>query len=164
MPPQAPMKFSNKAPAATASLIKPVSSMMPVSAIDCTLKKQDSSSSQDDTPAIDSNFDFVNFPNLSVDEQIASIPPQFLQDIEFENETVARSHPKGCLVRKHPENHHGSWACDKVSGATHCQSGITGFYQSKGIEGWRCASCDWDLCIKCMKVDKFIQMVTNRED
>ena len=26
-------------------------------------------------PAIDSGFDYVNFPNLSVDEQIASIPP-----------------------------------------------------------------------------------------
>jgi len=26
-------------------------------------------------PAIDINFDFINFPNLSVDAQIASIPP-----------------------------------------------------------------------------------------
>ena len=98
-----------------------------------------------------------------MDEQLASIPPQFLVDIEFENRTVARSHST-CTVVKHPDNHHGSWACDKVAGASYCLSGITDFYQSKGIAGWRCAGCDWDLCIKCMKADKFIAMVATRED
>ena len=89
-------------------------------------------------PPIDADFDFVNFPNLSVDEQLASIPKQFLQDIEFEKHTHAPSHHT-CVVVKHPDNHSGSWACDKVQGASYCLSGITGFYQSKGIAGWRCA-------------------------
>mmetsp|Transcript_34826 Transcript_34826/g.45847 ORF Transcript_34826/g.45847 Transcript_34826/m.45847 type:complete len:103 (+) Transcript_34826:34-342(+) len=82
---------------------------------------------ESEEPAVDQGFDFLNFPNLSVDEQIASIPPQFLQDIEFEARTYARSHPT-CTVVKHAENHGGSWACDKVEGASNCLSGITGFY------------------------------------
>ena len=48
----------------------------------------------DSTEAVDIGFDFVNFPNLSVDEQIASIPPEFLVGIEFEQVvSQARSHP-----------------------------------------------------------------------
>ena len=130
-----------------------------------TLQEQKKSNVKDliEEPAVDANFDFLKFPELTVDEQIASIPPQFLEDIEFESRCYTKSHPT-CMVTKHPDNHHGSWACDMVEGASTCLSGITDFYQSKGIAGWRCANCDWDLCIKCMKADKFIAMVAVRED
>ena len=86
-----------------------------------------------------------------------------MEGIEFEDVDRARSHPS-CQVVKHLPNHSGSWNCDKVKGASKCLSGLTGFYQSKGIEGWRCAKCDWDLCIKCMQADRFIEMISNRED
>ena len=86
-----------------------------------------------------------------------------MQDLQFEEMCIARSHPN-CTVRKRPSNHSGSWACDKIKGASFCLSGITGFGMAKGIECWRCNNCDWDLCIKCMKADKFIEMITNRED
>ena len=36
-------------------------------------------------PAIDCDFDFINFPSLPVDEQISSIPRQFMEGIEFED-------------------------------------------------------------------------------
>ena len=112
---------------------------------------------------IDQGFDFVNFPNLSVDKQIASIPLPFMEDLKFGEFTSARSHST-CLVKKHPKNHGGAWACDMIEGASACLSGLEDFYKSKGIEGWSCTKCDWDMCIKCMQADKFIEMITNRED
>ena len=98
--------------------------------------------------AVDLGFDFVNFPSLDVNEQIRTIPVLFMKDIEFEEFTKARSHD--CMVQKRASNHSGSWRCDKIKGAATCLSGITGFGQAKGIDCWRCGSCDWDLCIKCM--------------
>ena len=115
-----------------------------------------------DEPAVDHGFDFVNYPYLSSDEQIRTIPQIFMQDIELPYEVKTRSHP--CTVYKRPSNHGGGWRCDKIKHASKCLSGITGFHQAKGIECWRCDHCDWDLCIKCMKADKFIEMIANRED
>ena len=86
---------------------------------------------KEDAP-IDENFDYENFPQLPVNQQIESIPPQFLSNIELGPIEMARSHPT-CKVKKRPDNHGGGWACDKIKGASYCLSGITGFYQSKGI-------------------------------
>ena len=36
------------------------------------------------TTAVDEGFDFVNFPELSVPDQIASIPAYFLEQITFD--------------------------------------------------------------------------------
>ena len=116
-----------------------------------------------DEKAIDEGFDYVNFPNLTPDEQLRSIPKEFYKDIVLDINTVTRSH-KSCILRKHPDNHHGSWACDKVKGASFCLKGLESFYQSKGHQGWRCSQCDFDLCISCMQADKFIEMLLSRED
>lgn len=41
------------------------------------------------------------------------------------------------------------WLCDgKNYGG--CMSGITGFYQTKGVERFRCDDCNFDLCKNCM--------------
>ena len=84
-------------------------------------------SEESEEEAIDQGFDFVNFPNLTTDEQIASIPPAFLENIEFEEIDYCKSHPN-CSVKKHHANHNGTWACDKIDGASTCLSGITDFY------------------------------------
>ena len=89
--------------------------------------KLEENQDEDDEEAIDQGFDFVNFPNLTTEEQIASIPLAFLENIEFDEVDHARSHPT-CSVKKHHPNHNGSWACDKVAGASTCLSGITDFY------------------------------------
>ena len=95
--------------------------------LDKPLKKK-----KDDVPAIDEGFDYVNFPSLTPDEQLNSIPKEFYQHIQFENKIRTRSH-HSCTLTKHHDNHSGTWACDKVKGVSDCLSGITGFYQSKGI-------------------------------
>ena len=91
------------------------------------------------------------------------MPKEFYEHIQLEKQIRTRSH-KSCILTKHNDNHAGSWACDKVKGVSECLSGITGFYQSKGIQGWRCSNCDFDLCIKCTQADKFIEMLLSRED
>ena len=68
------------------------------------------------------------------------------------------------MLVKHPDNHSGTWDCDRVEGVNYCLSGLTGFYQSKGIAGWRCSKCDFDICIKCAQADRFIEMLLSRED
>ena len=41
------------------------------------------------------------------------------------------------------------WICDgKDYGG--CMSGITSSNQTKGVERFRCAQCDFDLCKNCM--------------
>ena len=82
--------------------------------------------------------------------------------MEFETFLVTRSHKK-CKMRRHKENHSGFWRCDRVKGSSICLSGIYN-YSSKGIDGWECRQCDFDLCMKCAKADKFIEMHENRED
>ena len=112
--------------------------------------------------AIDEGFDYVNFPQLTPDEQMRTIPKYFLQQLEIEKTVITRSHPN-CKVHKRPDNHHGGWTCDLVAGSTKCLSGIKD-YNTIGYECWRCNKCDFDLCIKCIQADRFIEMTTNRED
>ena len=77
---------------------------------------QDFEGDEDEQPAIDCNFDFINFPSLPVEAQICSIPRQFMEGIEFEDKDKTRSHPK-CTLQKHLPNHSGTWNCDRVKGA-----------------------------------------------
>ena len=81
--------------------------------------------------------------------------------IEIDRVALVMSHP--CKMTKRPDNHKGGWTCDLITGATKCLSGITN-YNTIGYEGWYCAKCDFDLCKKCMQADRFIEMVTGRED
>ena len=117
---------------------------------------------EEDREAIDEGFDFNKFPSLKPEQQIQQIPKKFLEQITIADTVKTRSH--GCQIKKHPTNHCGTWACDKVKGAKTCLSGIKGFYQSKGIDGWRCVGCDFDMCIKCMQADHFISLHESRED
>ena len=86
-----------------------------------------------------------------------------MKEMKLKKITKTRSHHK-CILTKRPDNHNGSWCCDKIKGASKCLSGITAFYQAKGIECWRCNKCDFDLCIKCMQADRFIELMSYRED
>lgn len=44
----------------------------------------------------------------------------------------------------------GSWLCDGKKSKEGCFSGLTDFHQTKGVERFRCAKCDFDLCKNCM--------------
>ena len=60
--------------------------------------------------------------------------------------------------KQHEVNHHkpgevsNSWDCDARKYFGKCFSGLTGFGQSKGLEGWSCRPCNFDICINCLKV------------
>lgn len=41
------------------------------------------------------------------------------------------------------------WACNRMYDSEGCRCGITGFNQSLGVDRWRCATCDFDLCVAC---------------
>jgi hypothetical protein len=90
---------------------------------------------------------------------------ELLSDVVLEvpeQQLPSHLHP----LTKHPEKktNAGTWNCDKIKGADRCLSGLTGFYQSKGIPAYHCEACDFDLCEKCMRADLFIQMHPLRED
>ena len=43
-----------------------------------------------------------------------------------------------------------NWLCDGKDLKEKCLSGITDFYQTKGVERFRCDFCNYDLCKNCM--------------
>jgi len=43
------------------------------------------------------------------------------------------------------------WGCDGRFRAGGCKSGITGYFQTRGVDRYRCQSCDFDLCKKCVE-------------
>ena len=43
-----------------------------------------------------------------------------------------------------------NWLCEGKNFSGGCFSGITGFYQTKGVERFRCDECNFDLCRNCM--------------
>ena len=67
-------------------------------------------------------------------------------------------------LKKRPNNQYNGWACDGKKHFVHCVSGITGFYQTGGMDGWRCQPCDFDLCTKCVQVSLLIEKWKERED
>jgi len=43
------------------------------------------------------------------------------------------------------------WACDGAQEPGGCLGGLTGFYQSSGVQRYQCAGCNYDLCQKCVE-------------
>ena len=100
---------------------------------------------------------------MSAEDQLKAIPKEFYEKIVLTDQIITRSKP-GVTLTKHHRDHGGSWNCDRIRGVGRCLSGLTGFHQSRGIEGWNNRSHDFDMCIKCAQADRFIEMVLNKED
>lgn len=64
--------------------------------------------------------------------------------------TVEKICPKGHKLFALGTSRDNGWACDGRFFAGGCKSGITGMRQSKGLNRYRCDSCDYDLCEKCL--------------
>ena len=108
-------------------------------------------------------FDYETFPTLSLAEKLKCLPEAMVAEIELDQPfQQVSSHP--CALEKHPANHNNGWNCDKITGADRCLSGLTGFYQSTGVAGYRCKTHNYDLCEKCMRADIFIERHGHRED
>ena len=43
-----------------------------------------------------------------------------------------------------------TWLCDGKELKDKCMSGINDFYQTRGVERFRCDMCNFDLCKNCM--------------
>eukprot|EP01126_Amoeba_proteus_P062028 TRINITY_DN8381_c0_g1_i14.p1 TRINITY_DN8381_c0_g1~~TRINITY_DN8381_c0_g1_i14.p1 ORF type:complete len:761 (-),score=90.56 TRINITY_DN8381_c0_g1_i14:158-2440(-) len=46
---------------------------------------------------------------------------------------------------------HNGWACDGRKLLGGCKRGITGWHQTAGVPRYRCDTCDFDLCDKCIE-------------
>ena len=102
------------------------------------------------------------FHDMSPEEQVKLLPVELWKDIEIGDKIKVFWHPHE--LTKHPQNWNSGWACDGTKRFVKCQSGITGFYQTKGLDGWRCQPCDFDLCKKCVQVSFALEDMLNRED
>ena len=57
-------------------------------------------------------------------------------------------------LHKNPDKEDNEWACNGIEVYEHgCKSGITDFYQTRGIRGWKCPidECDFDICKACIQ-------------
>ena len=88
-----------------------------------------------------------------------------MEKIEFPDQIVTRSKP-GVTLKKMPDNHDGTPDCDfgKYILDRECLSGLTDFYQSRGINMWSNRNNNYDICIKCAQADRFIEIVLNQEE
>lgn len=92
---------------------------------------------------------------------------QILNSVELPKVVTVSSHMHE--MKRHPTVHHNGWRCDYIRGMKRCLSGMTDFYQAQGssipIHGYRCNTCDFDLCFRCVKADVYINDdLINRED
>ena len=92
-----------------------------------------------------------------------AIPNEFLNKINFSNEIITRSFPGVKLTKKHDE-HNGHCHCNARHEFGNCLSGLTGFNQSKGIEMWENRDHNYDICLKCARVDRLMEIVINQEE
>ena len=101
---------------------------------------------------------------LNVSEAKLAEYDQLLAHIEVPKIAKVSSHKHE--LKRHPQGHHNGWRCDHIKGLKRCLSGMNDFYQaqSAGIYGWRCQMCDFDLCMRCMKAEKYIEQILERED
>ncbi len=53
-------------------------------------------------------------------------------------------------VKPHKPGEVNGWDCDARGRFGVCFSGLTGFFQSDGLEGWSCRKCNFDVCRKCL--------------
>ena len=59
-------------------------------------------------------------------------------------------------------NEDDQWACNGMNMFKEgCVGGITDFYQTKGIWGWRCQyeECDFDICQACVQYTLYQEKV-----
>ena len=77
---------------------------------------------------------------LDVAEEKLREYDSILGDIHPETRVKVKSHQH--QLKRHPENHHTGWNCDKIPGVRRCLSGMTDFNQCENsftrIYGWRC--------------------------
>ena len=85
-----------------------------------------------------------------------------MDKIDLPNEIITRTKPGATLTRL-PDNHGGSPACDAKHVFGGCLSGCDNFYQSRGIPLWSNRSYNYDICIKCAKANRAIEMILNKE-
>ena len=102
---------------------------------------------------------------MSIQDQVKAIPKDLCEKIEFPHKIVTRSKP-GVNLKKKTDDHEGTSDCDfgKYILNRGCLSGLTGFYQSEGIEMWESRDHNYDICLKCAQADRFIEMVLNEEE
>ena len=67
---------------------------------------------------------------------------------EINHSYKTAAHPHGLIYLG--KSIDGSWLCDGKKSKEGCFSGLTDFHQTKGVERFRCAKCDFDLCKNCM--------------
>ena len=104
------------------------------------------------------------FQHLAPKDQV-----KLLSSADWKEEEIPRNVPIHLECHKHNVNLHkpaevNNWDCDARKYFGKCFSGLTGFGQSKGLEGWSCRPCNFDICVNCLKVQLFIQKVKERED
>ena len=86
---------------------------------------------------------------------------QVLSEIDEPESVNLKSH--NCEMHLIPPTC-GGWFCDKINGVDRCISGMTNDY-SQGkckdpyMYGWRCQSCNYYVCVRCMKADRFISIL-----
>lgn len=102
-------------------------------------------------------FNWEIWGKLDITEKVIQLPQSSYDTIKTEETEKVTSHQ--CEMTKHEEGHHTHWGCDRVQGAGVCL-GKSRIGHGKYIEAWRCDKCDFDLCINCMRINKFID---NRE-
>ena len=71
---------------------------------------------------------------------------KIIYEINKHYKTKVHPHSLVCLGKSEVDN----WLCDGKNLVGGCLSGITGFFQTKGVERFRCKECDFDLCRYCM--------------
>jgi hypothetical protein len=81
------------------------------------------------------------------------LPPSCYDTIKLEEREKVSSHQFELV--KHEEGHHTHWGCDRVQGAGICL-GKSRIGPGKYIEAWRDDKNDFDLCINCMRINRFI--------
>ncbi|CDW86892.1 UNKNOWN [Stylonychia lemnae] len=102
------------------------------------------------------------FINCTPEKQADIVPIEDWSKIEIEEKIKVDWHPHPLKKRLTTESN--GWACDGKKQFVKCLSGITGFYQTAGVEGWKCPPCDFDLCKKCVQVSLMIERWKERED
>ena len=109
----------------------------------------------------DFNFDAFVKQSGNIKKQLELISENMWCNIVVAKEQKIRDHK--CPVKNMGVSNTG-WDCNKLTGAAKCFSGLTGFYQSNGMQCWQCRKCNYDLCEKCMKVDMLMGVLSARDD
>lgn len=103
------------------------------------------------------------FLQLDPKEQVKLLEPAEWQQMDIpQGEVPVDFHPHP--IKPHQKGEVNGWDCDARPHFGLCFSGLTGFYQSQGLQGWSCRKCNFDVCKKCLQVQLVIQRIQERED